>query len=114
MAQEATIAKQPELEWIQMKKDFDNERAHEEESAKEKFIRKFKQNPLVPIGCLATAGALSFGLYSFQKGERRMSQMMMRARILAQGFTVAALVVGVIYTLRNDAFKENKESKKSA
>lgn len=47
------------------------------------------------IGCLATAGALSFGLYSFKQGERQMSQYMMRARILAQGFTVVALIVGV-------------------
>lgn len=39
----------PELEWIQMKKDFDSERANEE-TAKEKFMRKFKANPLVPIG----------------------------------------------------------------
>jgi hypothetical protein len=43
-----------------------------------------------------TAGALSFGLYSFRRGEEKMSQMMMRARILAQGFTVAALICGVV------------------
>ncbi|XP_070495730.1 HIG1 domain family member 2A, mitochondrial [Chironomus tepperi] len=99
---------QPELEWIQMKKDFDSERANEE-TAKEKFIRKFKANPLVPIGCLATAGALSFGLYSFKQGERKMSQMMMRVRILAQGLTVGALVVGVAATFTTDNF--NKDTK---
>jgi hypothetical protein len=60
-----------------------------------------------------TAGALSFGLYSFQKGERRMSQMMMRVRIFAQGFTVAALVVGVVYSLGKDAFKEQEDKKQS-
>lgn len=50
MTQAQGAAKEtPELEWIQMKKDFDLERANEE-SAKDKFIRKFKQNPLVPIG----------------------------------------------------------------
>lgn len=47
------------------------------------------------LGCLATAGALSFGLYSFKQGERKMSQYMMRARIFAQGFTVVALILGV-------------------
>lgn len=46
-------------------------------------------------GCLATAAALSYGLWAFRRGEREMSQRMMRIRILAQGFTVAALVVGV-------------------
>lgn len=50
---------------------------------------------LFVIGCLATAGALSFGLYSFKQGERQMSQYMMRARIFAQGFTVVALILGV-------------------
>lgn len=42
---------QPELEWIQMKKDFDADREFVE-SPQGKFIRKFKQNPLVPIGKL--------------------------------------------------------------
>lgn len=37
----------PELEWIQMRRDFDKDRI---ETGKEKFIRKFKQNPLIPIG----------------------------------------------------------------
>lgn len=38
---------QGELEWIQMRKHLLNE---ELETPKEKFIRKFKQSPLVPIG----------------------------------------------------------------
>ncbi|CAO1392372.1 unnamed protein product [Diamesa serratosioi] len=86
------VDQSPELEWIQMKKDFDSMQG---ESGKDKMFRKIKENPMVPIGCLATAGALTFGLYSFKQGERQMSQYMMRARILAQGFTVVALIVGV-------------------
>lgn len=31
-----------------------------------------------------------------------MSQMMMRARIAAQGFTVAALIIGVMVTLNEN------------
>lgn len=42
-----------------------------------------------------TFGALSYGLWSFRKGERQMSQYMMRARVLAQGFTIVALIVGI-------------------
>lgn len=57
------------------------------------------------LGCLATAGALGFGLYSFRKGERRMSQLMMRTRIVAQGFTVAALIIGVMLTVGDDKKK---------
>ncbi|KAL8212162.1 UNVERIFIED_CONTAM: HIG1 domain member 2A [Gekko kuhli] len=69
-----------------------------EETFKEKFLRKSRENPLVPIGCLGTAGVLTYGLICFKRGKTRQSQMMMRARILAQGFTIAALMVGVVIT----------------
>lgn len=49
MAQ-SKVNDQPELEWIQMKKDFDMERLQAEEGGIAKFKRKFKENPLVPIG----------------------------------------------------------------
>ncbi|XP_053318666.1 HIG1 domain family member 2A, mitochondrial [Spea bombifrons] len=68
------------------------------EGFKNKFIRKVKENPFVPIGCIATTGALTYGLISFKQGKTRQSQLMMRARILAQGFTVAAIMVGVLMT----------------
>lgn len=35
------------LEWIQMKEDFEKDAV---ETGQEKFIRKFKSNPLVPVG----------------------------------------------------------------
>uniref|UniRef100_A0A8C4W2R4 HIG1 domain-containing protein n=1 Tax=Gopherus evgoodei TaxID=1825980 RepID=A0A8C4W2R4_9SAUR len=65
---------------------------------RDKFLRKSRENPLVPIGCLSTAGALTYGLICFQKGNTRQSQLMMRARVLAQGFTIAAIMVGVVAT----------------
>lgn len=46
MAQPNSINQQ-ELEWIQMRKDFNEDKI---ETSREKFMRKFKQNPLVPIG----------------------------------------------------------------
>ncbi|XP_058444205.1 HIG1 domain family member 2A, mitochondrial [Malaya genurostris] len=87
-----TIQQQAELEWIQMRADYADIHA---ETTKEKMIRKVNENPLVPIGCAATLAALGFGLWNFRQGKQQMSQYMMRARILAQGFTVVALVVGV-------------------
>ncbi|XP_066498769.1 HIG1 domain family member 2A, mitochondrial [Hoplias malabaricus] len=66
-----------------------------EESFQEKFIRKTKENPFVPIGCLGTAGALMYGLRAFKHGKTRQSQLLMRTRIFAQGFTVVAIIVGV-------------------
>lgn len=47
MAQSDTAAVQQELEWIQLKKDFGTT---EIETGSDKFLRKFKQNPFVPIG----------------------------------------------------------------
>ncbi|XP_026733440.1 HIG1 domain family member 2A, mitochondrial [Trichoplusia ni] len=85
-----------DLDWVQLRKDM-GERVRVE-TTKEKFYRKFAENPFVPIGCLATAGALSYGLWSFRTGRRKMSQNMMRLRIVAQGFTITALVVGVMMT----------------
>lgn len=36
-----------QLEWIQMKKDFD---ASQPETAREKMLRKIRDNPFVPLG----------------------------------------------------------------
>mmetsp|Transcript_8635 Transcript_8635/g.14875 ORF Transcript_8635/g.14875 Transcript_8635/m.14875 type:complete len:91 (-) Transcript_8635:327-599(-) len=58
------------------------------------------RNPLVLVGALVTAGVLTAGLVAFKQGNTMRSQQMMRARIVAQGATVAVLVassgVGVL------------------
>ncbi|NXX97286.1 HIG2A protein, partial [Centropus bengalensis] len=64
----------------------------------EKFLRKTRENPLVPLGCLCTASVLIYGLINFKRGNIRRSQLMMRARVLAQGFTFAALLGGMVVT----------------
>ncbi|XP_061858622.1 HIG1 domain family member 2A, mitochondrial [Colius striatus] len=69
-----------------------------EEGFADKFMRKTRENPLVPLGCLCTLGVLTYGLVSFKRGNVRRSQLMMRARILAQGFTFAALLGGMVAT----------------
>ena len=48
-------------------------------------------------GLGVTIGALTYGLYQMKTGNRRMSQKMMRLRVFAQGFTVFALLGGVLY-----------------
>ncbi len=48
-------------------------------------------------GALATAGVLLGGLRSFATGSRERSQMFMRARVFAQGFTVLAVAATVLY-----------------
>lgn len=49
---------------------------------------------------LATTIALSLGLNAMRKGNKKKSQMMMRARIYAQGFTVLTLLGGIIIAAR--------------
>ncbi|CAG0922980.1 unnamed protein product [Notodromas monacha] len=95
----------PQLEWIQIRKDVEKNRGFAEmipnpnvETASEKFKRKFGENPLVPIGCVATGTVLFLGLASFIRRNPKMSQKMMRARIFAQGFTVVALIAGIFKT----------------
>ncbi|NWW09234.1 HIG2A protein, partial [Oreocharis arfaki] len=69
-----------------------------EEEFGEKLLRKTRENPLVPLGCLCTVGILTYGLISFKKGNTRRSQLLMRARVVAQGFTFAALLGGMVAT----------------
>ena len=46
-------------------------------------------------------GALLLGLVSIKRGDAVMSQSMMRARVVAQGATIAALVGGIFLTTLN-------------
>ncbi|GMH27823.1 hypothetical protein Nepgr_029666 [Nepenthes gracilis] len=54
------------------------------------------RNPLVPVGALVTAGVLTAGLISFRQGNSQLGQKLMRARVVAQGATVA-IMVGTAY-----------------
>lgn len=52
-------------------------------------INVLQSNPLVPVGAGLTAAVLLGGLFAFNKGSILWSQRMMRARVLAQGATLA-------------------------
>jgi hypothetical protein len=51
-------------------------------------------------GCGLTTICLALGLISFATKRSHMSQIMMRGRILAQGFTIFGLVGGMVYSVR--------------
>jgi hypothetical protein len=57
-------------------------------SFEEKVWNKFKKEPLVPIGCVATAYFLGSGIKSFQNQDPRRAQKMMRLRVGAQFATL--------------------------
>ncbi len=78
-----------------------------------KFIRKFNENPLVPIGkspklifiyykfilkynigCLLTCGALIMSAHKLRQGKSKEMNTWLRARVALQGVTIVALVVG--------------------
>ncbi|KAJ5895201.1 hypothetical protein N7495_006892 [Penicillium taxi] len=69
----------------------------EEETGWKKFTRRFREEPLVPLGCTATCYALYRAYRSMRVGDSTEMNRMFRARIYAQAFTLVALVVGGMY-----------------
>nr|XP_002166360.1 HIG1 domain family member 2A, mitochondrial [Hydra vulgaris] len=67
------------------------------ETQSDKFIRKFKENPFVPIGAGLTVTALVIGLVNLKRGNSAKQQTMMRARVVAQGSTIVAIIAGFLY-----------------
>jgi hypothetical protein len=63
-------------------------------NGKKSVWERCKEEPLVPAGCLLTAGVLLGGLFSFQRGKSKLGNRFMQARVLAQGGTVVAMAVG--------------------
>eukprot|EP00588_Corethron_pennatum_P010524 CAMPEP_0194270728 /NCGR_PEP_ID=MMETSP0169-20130528/4653_1 /TAXON_ID=218684 /ORGANISM="Corethron pennatum, Strain L29A3" /LENGTH=124 /DNA_ID=CAMNT_0039012869 /DNA_START=198 /DNA_END=572 /DNA_ORIENTATION=+ len=68
------------------------------ESFPEKLLRKGKEEPFVPIGCVATTYFLVSGFNSFRHGDAVRSQKMMKGRVMAQGATIAALAMYAGYS----------------
>lgn len=66
----------------------------------EKGLRKCGEEPLVPLGALATTAFLTAGFRAFIRGEANKAQVFMRGRVVAQGFTVAAMCVGAFFGLK--------------
>ncbi|CAG2165169.1 unnamed protein product, partial [Oppiella nova] len=58
----------------------------------DQYLNKF-------LGICATTFCLTYGLIAMRRGDSRKQQLMMRGRVLAQGFTVMALLSGIMYSL---------------
>ena len=70
---------------------------HESESQYQRLTRKFKEEPLVPLGILGTCAALFAASVSIRRGNQGSANKYFRWRIYAQGFTVLAMVGGSVY-----------------
>ena len=68
-----------------------------------------KFNPFVPIGLAATVFFLGNGLRHMVNKNAVKSQIMMRGRVMAQSFTVIALVGGMYYEAEKRRRKEMGE-----
>lgn len=75
-----------------------------------KCIANCKQQPLVPLGTLATVVAVTLATINLKKGHARGAQKWFRYRVGFQGFTIAALVVGgIVYGKETAAQKKTRE-----
>ncbi|EEA22864.1 mitochondrial hypoxia responsive domain protein [Talaromyces marneffei ATCC 18224] len=69
----------------------------EEETSIQKFKRRLKEEPLIPLGCAATCYALYRAYRSGKAKDSVEMNRMFRARIYAQFFTLLAVVAGGMY-----------------
>merc|ERR1711997_756903 len=97
-----------EIDWLEFEKEIRGEStknpstaAWKQESVKDRTIRRFKEYPLVPLGCGLTVLALTRGVGHWLMDARANTnntgmkqQMLMRQRIFWQAFTVAIMVTG--------------------
>ena len=74
-----------------------SEQQFEDNTQYQRLTRKFKEEPLVPIGILATCTALFGASVALRKGNQSSANKFFRWRIYAQGFTVLAMVAGSVY-----------------
>merc|ERR1712093_284706 len=69
---------------------FDGNADFYEENRWQKFSRRLKEEPLIPLGCALTCWALYNASRSIRAGDSNRTNRMFRARIYAQGFTLLA------------------------
>ncbi|KAJ7057125.1 hypoxia induced protein conserved region-domain-containing protein [Mycena amicta] len=64
------------------------------ETTGQKFGRKCRENPYVPIGGVLTVGNLVMAILNLARGESRQMNLWLRGRVAMQGITIVALVFG--------------------
>ena len=76
----------------------------------EKMAFKCKQQPLVPLGVIATTGAIFLATKSIRKGDRVKTQKYFRYRVGFQLATLIALVAGgYMFQVESDEQKATRE-----
>ncbi|KAF1990201.1 hypothetical protein K402DRAFT_401071 [Aulographum hederae CBS 113979] len=83
-----------------MPSSFDSSDFHETSRLK-RFLRRAREEPLIPLGCALTSWALLEATRSIRSGDKDRTNRMFRRRIYAQGFTLLAMLGGSIYWKRD-------------
>ncbi|KAL6309414.1 hypoxia induced protein conserved region-domain-containing protein [Sparassis latifolia] len=81
------------------------------ETYQEKFMRKFKQQPLVPLGAALTAVTLTVATVRMRQGKSTSMNHWLRARVIAQGLTIAAIVAGSFILGEQQEKKQEKTAR---
>lgn len=76
---------------------FDENADFYNENIPEKIWRRFREEPLIPLGCGLTVWAIVGAMRSMRKGDHKMTNLYFRRRLYAQAFTIAVLVAGNAY-----------------
>lgn len=77
-----------------------------------RFLRKVKENPIVPLGMLGFLGMAVHGAYKYKhRGNMSTSVYLMHLRVRAQSMVVGALVLGITYEVVKRYFFGKKENK---
>mmetsp|Transcript_17308 Transcript_17308/g.33958 ORF Transcript_17308/g.33958 Transcript_17308/m.33958 type:complete len:140 (-) Transcript_17308:199-618(-) len=62
-----------------------------------------KDSLVIPLGCFVTTVVLCSTFVEFHKGNKRNAQIFMRARVVAQGVTVACMMTSLLVQQRQKA-----------
>ncbi|KAK3348024.1 hypoxia induced protein conserved region-domain-containing protein [Neurospora tetraspora] len=76
---------------------FDDNADFYNENGFQKVSRRLREEPLIPLGCIATVAAFTGAYRAMRRGDHQQVQRMFRARVAAQAFTVIAMVAGSWY-----------------
>jgi len=79
-----------------------------EDEYESKFMRKAKENPFVPIGMAGFFAIVGWRLMKM-KSRGDMKIHLIHMRVMAQGFVVGAMTIGVCYSMYKDYIVKPRE-----
>ncbi|XP_050093451.1 HIG1 domain family member 1A, mitochondrial-like [Anopheles aquasalis] len=81
-----------------------------DETHSDKLARKARESPFMPIGLAGLVAVCGIGAYKYKnRGGMSTSVFLMQLRVAAQGTVVAALSIGLGYTMANEYIFNKKD-----